>query len=292
MPCIYSCVQETRQLDILDKYMLQLFGADSYERVDSDVAVNRKQLAIQRFNSEASKHFVFLLKMGVHIVLRDVQLAIIYDSDGNPSNDTRALKKVHNEGEGGSRPLTVFRLYTRLSVEESMFILAHDKKMPMVFSSAPINSKACHRVLMRCAIELFQRYDEEVSSVSGQIENQCKGDISQDALAKGTIGRVVYDAERVETLLDAAFTLESFLKDIQDELLQAILMPRDKKAPFFRDYEGEPFKIDDGESVERFWAPILKWRYEDWQAKEVHVILGEIDAFMCFEYTEGYARGG
>jgi hypothetical protein len=54
------------------------------------------------------------------------------------------------------------------------------------------------------------------------------------------------------------------LKDIQDELLQAILMPKDKKAPFFRDYEGEPFKMDDGESIERFWAPFLKWRYENW----------------------------
>jgi hypothetical protein len=93
-----------------------LFGVDSYERVDSDVDVNNTQLAIQRFNSEASKHFVSLLNMGVHIMLRDVQLAIIYDSGRNPSNDTWALKKVHNEGEGGSRPLIVFCLYTRLNV--------------------------------------------------------------------------------------------------------------------------------------------------------------------------------
>ncbi len=93
--------------------------------------------------------------MGVHIVLRDVQLAIIYDSDRNPSNDTWALKKVHNEGEGGSRPLTMFYLYTHLSVEESVLIFAHDKKMPMVFPNAPINSKSCHKVLMKCVIELF-----------------------------------------------------------------------------------------------------------------------------------------
>jgi hypothetical protein len=100
--------------------------------------------------------------MGVHIVLKDVQLAIIYDNDRNPSNDTWPLKKVHNEGEGGSTPLIVFYLYTRLSVEQSVLILAHDKKMPMVFSNAPINSKACHKVLMKCANELFQRYDEKV----------------------------------------------------------------------------------------------------------------------------------
>jgi hypothetical protein len=89
-----------------------------------------------------------------------------------------------------------------------------------------------------------------------------------------------------------AFVLESSLKDIQDELLQAILMPKDKKAPFLGDYEGEPFKMDDGESIEKFWAPILKWRYENWQAKEVHMILGEINVFMCFESTKGEARGG
>jgi len=50
----------------------------------------------------------------------------------------------------------------------------------------------------------------------------------------------------VETFLDVTFTLESSLKDIQDELLQAILMPKDKKAPFFRDYEGEPINMEDG----------------------------------------------
>ncbi len=132
-----------------------MFGANSYDRVDLDVDVICKQLAIQRFNNEASKHFVFLLKMGVHIVLRDVQLAIIYDSDKNPSNDTWTLKKVHNEGEGGCRPFIVFCLYMRLSVEESVLILAHDTKMPMVFSNAPINSMAYHNVLMRCVNELF-----------------------------------------------------------------------------------------------------------------------------------------
>jgi hypothetical protein len=110
-----------------------LFGANSYERVDSDVDVNYKQLAIQQFNFEASKHFVSLLKMGVHIVLRDVQLAIIYDSDRNPSNDTWALKKVHNEGEGGSRPFIVLCLYTRLSVEESVLILARQEDAHGVF---------------------------------------------------------------------------------------------------------------------------------------------------------------
>jgi hypothetical protein len=82
------------------------------------------------------------------------------------------------------------------------------------------------------------------------------------------------------------------LKDIEDELLQAILMPKDKKAPFFRDYDGEPFKMDDGKSIEKFWAPILKWKYENRHAKEVHMILSEIDVFMCFEYIKREARGG
>ncbi|CAM6018750.1 unnamed protein product [Sphagnum balticum] len=111
-------------------------------------------------------------------------------------------------------------------------------------------------------------------------------DISQDALPKGTIDRVLYDAERVETFLDAAFTLESSLKDIQDALLQVILMPKDKKAPFSRDYEGEPFKMDDGESIEKFWTPILKWRYENWQAKEVKALGKEHRERKWVTYSE------
>jgi len=90
-----------------------LFGVDSYERVDLYVDVKCKQLAIQWFNFEASKHFVSLLKMGVHIMLKDVQLAIIYDNDKNPSNDMWALKKVHIEGEGGAGPSLCFT-YTRI----------------------------------------------------------------------------------------------------------------------------------------------------------------------------------
>jgi hypothetical protein len=35
--------------------------------------------------------------------------------------------------------------------------------------------------------------------------------------------------------------------------------------------------MDDGKFIKNIWAPILKWRYENWQAKEVHMILGEID---------------
>jgi hypothetical protein len=50
--------------------------------------------------------------------------------------------------------------------------------------------------------------------------------------------------------------------------------------------------MDDGKSIVKFWAPILKWRYENWPAKEVHIILGEIDVFMSFEYTKGEAMGG
>jgi SNF2 family DNA or RNA helicase len=75
--------QETRQLDILERYMTQSHGSDSYERLDTDIAVNVKEAAIQRFNAEGSKRFVLLLKTGIHVSFRNVQFVLIFDSDWN-----------------------------------------------------------------------------------------------------------------------------------------------------------------------------------------------------------------
>jgi hypothetical protein len=252
-------LQENRQLNILERYMTQSHGPESYERVDSDLAVKGKESAIQRFNAEGSSRFVLLLKTGIHISFRNVQLAIIYDSDWNPANDMRALHNVHNEGEAGSKPLPVLRLYTHHTVEESTLILYHNKEMPP--ARANVSAKVCQKLLTWGASKIFELHDMDGSSVESS--QRPKG---AKICPKAKTRRVLYDPEKVQKLLRGVV----FQEQVDgDELLDAILIPRDEPAPLFA-VSDQSMNVVTGDSAEAFWASCLKWRHEEWQSKEVY----------------------
>lgn len=256
-------LQENRQLNILERYMTQSHGPESYERVDSDLAVKGKESAIQRFNAEGSSRFVLLLKTGIHISFRNVQLAIIYDSDWNPANDMRALHNVHNEGETGkgSKPLPVLRLYTHHTVEESTLILYHNKEMPA--ARANVSAKVCQKLLTWGASKIFELHDMDGSSVESS--QRPKG---AKICPKAKTRRVLYDPEKVQKLLRGVV----FQEQVDgDELLDAILIPRDEPAPLFA-VSDQSMNVVTGDSAEAFWASCLKWRHEEWQSKEVYGI--------------------
>ena len=265
-------VQETKQLNILERYMAQSHGYDSYERVDSDLATKAKEAAIQRFNAEGSKRFVLLLKTGVRISFKNVQFLLLYDSDWNPANDMRALHKIHNEGEGSSKPLPVLRLYTHLTVEESTLVLFRDKQLPP--TRANINAKICQKLLTWGASNIFDRYDNSKSPTESS--HRAKG---AKVCPKTKLKQVIYHSEVVQKLLEALLCQEEGSKFEGDELLEAILVPRDEPAPLFAESDHHINMIM-GDSAEAFWASSLKWRHDAWQAKEVTTRF--MHAILCF----------
>ncbi|XVE59076.1 hypothetical protein DITRI_Ditri05aG0015900 [Diplodiscus trichospermus] len=116
--------------DILDDYLRQRFGPDSYERVDGGLILSKKQSALNKFNNERER-FVFLLETRAclpSIKLSAVSTVIIFGSDWSPVNDVRALQKITLDSQFNQ--IKIFRLYSAFTVEEKALMLSkHDKTL-------------------------------------------------------------------------------------------------------------------------------------------------------------------
>uniref|UniRef100_J3MAH4 Helicase protein MOM1 n=1 Tax=Oryza brachyantha TaxID=4533 RepID=J3MAH4_ORYBR len=146
--------------DILDDFVRQKFGFESYERVERGLLVPKKQTALNMFNDRTKGRFIFLIDSRAcvpSIKLSFVDVIIIYCSDWNPTNDMRVLQRISIESQSECVP--VFRLYTSCTVEEKTLILAkHDHILDSnIQNIMPIVS---HSLLSWGASFLFNRLEE------------------------------------------------------------------------------------------------------------------------------------
>lgn len=145
--------------DILDDFLRQRFGADSYERVDGGGFFrSRKQAALNKFNDKKSGRLFFLLENRAclpSIKLCSVDAIIIFDSDWNPVNDLRALQRISIDSH--SEQISLFRLYSCYSVEEKALILAKEDKTVDIQN---INRSTSHTLLIWGASYLFSKLEE------------------------------------------------------------------------------------------------------------------------------------
>ena len=108
--------QMTHMLDIIQDYLT--YREYTYERLDGSVRGEERYLAINSFNKNEDT-FVFLLSTkagGVGLNLTAADTVIFFDSDFNPQNDIQAAARAHRIGQ--QRPVKIFRLITKHSVEE------------------------------------------------------------------------------------------------------------------------------------------------------------------------------
>lgn len=120
---IYS--QFTMVLDILEDYC----GGSGFKfvRLDgqTELADRRDIVADWQSNDEL---FIFLLSTragGVGLNLTAADTVIFYDSDWNPTQDLQAMDRAHRLGQ--ERPVTVYRLTSRGTIEERMLLRAQQK---------------------------------------------------------------------------------------------------------------------------------------------------------------------
>lgn len=141
--------------DILDDYLRQRFGLDSFERIDKSLVPSKKQAAMKKFNDKNNGSFVFLLETCAclpSIKLSSIDTIIIFDSDWNPVNDIRSLQKITLDSQFES--IQIFRLYSAFTVEEKALILAKQDKT-LDISLLNINRSTSHTLLMWGASCLF-----------------------------------------------------------------------------------------------------------------------------------------
>ncbi|KAK5452418.1 putative ATPase [Exophiala xenobiotica] len=114
-------------LDILETYSGELRGWKCC-RIDGSVGQEERYEQITSFNKDRTFN-LFLLSTragGQGINLTAADTVILFDSDWNPQQDLQAMDRAHRIGQ--TKPVIVYRLATRGTVEETLLFKADAKR--------------------------------------------------------------------------------------------------------------------------------------------------------------------
>ncbi|KAK4096541.1 helicase-like protein [Parathielavia hyrcaniae] len=115
------------QLDLLQDYCTELRGWPVC-RIDGGVAQDDRRAQIHEFNTNPERR-LFLLSTragGQGINLASADTVILFDSDWNPQQDLQAQDRAHRIGQ--TRPVIVYRLATKGTVEDELLMSADAKR--------------------------------------------------------------------------------------------------------------------------------------------------------------------
>lgn len=115
------------QLDILHDYCSELRGWNVC-RIDGSVSQEDRRKQIKDFNEDPEQN-IFLLSTragGQGINLATADTVILFDSDWNPQQDLQAQDRCHRIGQ--TRPVIIYRLATKGTVEEELLLSADAKR--------------------------------------------------------------------------------------------------------------------------------------------------------------------
>eukprot|EP00760_Papus_ankaliazontas_P027526 PhM_4_TR3377/c0_g1_i1/m.4525/K19001/HELLS, DDM1; ATP-dependent DNA helicase len=122
--------QLTTALDVLERYFNARGVNNRVVRLDGNVKYESRMEAMRSFKLDPNID-TFLISTragGVGLNLQVADTVILYDSDFNPQNDLQAMDRCHRLGQ--TRPVVVYRLIVRESVEE-MILQRCEQKLRM-----------------------------------------------------------------------------------------------------------------------------------------------------------------
>ena len=123
--CLVFC-QMTRMLDILEDFLT--WKKMTFFRLDGQTSVQDRRYMVEEYQRN-DNIFAFLLStraggLGVNLIAADT--VIFYDNDWNPTMDEQATDRAHRIGQ--TKPVTVYRIVTKGTVEEKIVKRAKQKQ--------------------------------------------------------------------------------------------------------------------------------------------------------------------
>ncbi|KAK8645588.1 hypothetical protein V6N13_119412 [Hibiscus sabdariffa] len=234
--------------DILDDFLRQRFGIDSYERVDNGVIPSKKQSALNRFNKEKER-FVFLLETRAclpSVKLSAVGTVIIFGSDWSPVNDLRALQKITFDSQ--FEKIKVFRLYSSFTLEEKLLILSKQEKTidSNIENMSPSTS---HMLLKWGASYLFSELEK-----FQDISTQDASTLSQQSHLKDVIQE--FSTILHQTGIDNTSKLSLILQAKQNQGTYRTEMPL---------FAEQKIQVMIGDPPHTFWTQLLEGKLPRWK---------------------------
>ncbi|KZV47217.1 hypothetical protein F511_05268 [Dorcoceras hygrometricum] len=238
--------------DILDDFLGQKYGLNTYERVDARVSVPKKHAAVNRFNRKETGQFAFLLEnRGCSSVIKllAVDVIVLYDSDWNPATDIRALQKISIDSK--AEQIKVFRLYSYCTVEERTLVLAK-KNLKLDNNLQTISRTASDSLLKWGASYLFNQLDdyhaycnnaalmiESGQSVLNEVTQEFQAILSErsESIRLSVISEVRLSAENYSMSTPLLGEAKNQLKDGEEPFIfwRNLL---DRKDPPWRHFKG------------------------------------------------------
>ncbi|KAJ0949667.1 putative DNA helicase chromatin remodeling SNF2 family [Helianthus annuus] len=188
----------------LDDLVRQRFGENSYVYIPwwtlSRSGYVKKEEALEMFNKAESDRFVCLcdhLACLSNLRLSRVDVVILFNSDRNPSNDIKSLKRITIDSH--RERLIVFRLYSAFTVEEKSLILSKQGTTVDSF----ISSSVCHQLLAWGATYLFRKLRSGTNSGPQSFINDLVCELSSlltnTSVKTGPVNRSIIANARMQT---------------------------------------------------------------------------------------------
>ncbi|KAH7433729.1 hypothetical protein KP509_07G083100 [Ceratopteris richardii] len=258
------------QMDVLDDFMRQQFGSDSYERLDGGVDKSKKAAAVQRFNALNSKCFVFLLDRrasGSSLKLNSVDCIVIFDSDWNPQTDIQALLRMYTIPD--LERMMICRLYCTQTIEERVLVSAR-RHHGLDSNHHNFTTTLCQKLLRWGAPRNFEILDS----------------LSQDKSKEKSNDEILYSPEVISLFLKKGDFKSTDELCADNGLWKTALFPRrgnqyNKGIPLYGETDDE-ITGEDRVSAAEFWTELLK----DRQIEAVDVQGRELRTRKKVQYQE------
>ncbi|XP_057779752.1 helicase protein MOM1-like [Salvia miltiorrhiza] len=155
--------------DMLDDIIHEKFGGDSFVRIDGHISRSKRQEVLDTFNDKEGGKFVCLMETRAcvpSIKLKSIDTVIFFNSDWDPMNDLKALRKINLDSQ--FEQVKVFRLYSAYTLEEKVLMLTKQGTGPDG-NVSNIRRSTCHELLTWGAYYLFEKLESfhAVSTADG-----------------------------------------------------------------------------------------------------------------------------